>query len=132
MITLLNVVYLSLAILIIILVLMQKSKNSGFSSAIGGAGVIDSHYNKNKSKTFEGKLEIITRWLIILFILMSIVINVVINSRKPSDDTWKNNNQKTVDVQNNANTDNNTEVNKETEDNTQNINESNNDNNTQE
>ncbi|HBY20439.1 MAG: preprotein translocase subunit SecG [Clostridiales bacterium GWE2_32_10] len=77
--TILYGVYIVIIILLIIVILMQKSKTRGFGVMTGITAVGDSYYNKNKSKTKEGRLESLTKVGIFVFIVLAVVLNVMIN-----------------------------------------------------
>ncbi|HCC07723.1 MAG TPA: preprotein translocase subunit SecG [Clostridiales bacterium] len=83
--TVLYGVYLLITVFLIIIILMQKSKTRGFGVMTGITSVGDSYYNKNKSKTYEGKLESLTKVGIFVFIILAVVINVIINNQTTTD-----------------------------------------------
>ena len=62
------------SILLIILVLMQDSKQSGNVFT----GETDSYLSKNKSRTLEAKLALVTRILLIVLFVLVIAVNLVI------------------------------------------------------
>lgn len=78
--TILYGVYIVITVLLIGIILIQKSKTRGFGVTTGLANIGDSYYSKNKSKTYEGKLELFTKIGIFLFIVLAVVINFVINT----------------------------------------------------
>lgn len=63
------------SILITIVVLMQDSKQSGIS-ALGAQS--DSYFSKNKGKTLEAKLVSITRIFAVIFLLVTVAMNLII------------------------------------------------------
>ena len=64
-----------LAIQIAVMVVAQEGKEAGFGGAFTGqAG--DTYYSKNKRHTVEGKLEIITTVLGVLFFIGAMVLNL--------------------------------------------------------
>ncbi len=67
--TILFMVYLLISLLIIILVLAQKSKDNGFSTAMASSN------DSPRGNTFERKMQNWTKYLVILYILLSISIN---------------------------------------------------------
>lgn len=69
----LTVIYIIDCLLLLILVLMQEGKSQGLG-AIGGGN--ESYWTKNKSRSREGKLVIFTTVLAVLFILLSVVLNL--------------------------------------------------------
>ena len=62
------------SILLIILVLMQDSKQSGNVFT----GETDSYLSKNKSRTLEAKLALVTRILLIILFVLVIAVNLII------------------------------------------------------
>lgn len=63
------------SILIIILVVMQDSKQSGLSAMTGQS---DSYLSKNKGKTLESKLVMITKVFVIAFFVLTVGMNLII------------------------------------------------------
>lgn len=63
------IAYVVVSILIIILVLAQKAKDNGFSTMTGGR----SKDGREVGKTFDKKLQVWTTWLVVLYIILSIV-----------------------------------------------------------
>ena len=71
-----TVVYFIVAIIIIILALMQTKDDSGLSSTITGSST-NNFYEKNKSRTKEGKLK---RWTVInsiIFAILTVVLGIL-------------------------------------------------------
>ena len=68
--TLVTIIFM-LICLVIIVVMMQESKNSGFG-ALSGQVDSDSYVRKNRGRTKEGKLERITAILGFLFFVVAI------------------------------------------------------------
>lgn len=61
---------------VIVVVLFQSGKNSGLSASIsGGAG--DSFLARNKAKTLDAKLAKATKWIGALFIVLTLVLNIL-------------------------------------------------------
>ena len=57
-----------LSIIIIAVVLLQEGRSQNLSGAITGGA--DSFVGKSKGRTIEGKLERLTKWLIVLFFIV--------------------------------------------------------------
>ena len=55
------------------IVLMQEGKSAGLGAISGAA---DTYWGKNKGRSMEGMLVKVTRVLVILFLLISIVLNI--------------------------------------------------------
>lgn len=67
--TIITVIYFIVAIAVIILALMQSKDDAGLSSTITGSST-NNFYEKNKSRTREGKLK---KWTVILSIVFAIL-----------------------------------------------------------
>lgn len=65
-----------LAIGVIILISMQKNDDQGLSGTITGAGA-NNFLDKNKGKTFEGKLKKYTIIFGIAFVIVTIALNII-------------------------------------------------------
>lgn len=63
------------SILIIVIVLMQDSKQSGMSAMTGQS---ESYLSKNKSRTLESKLGKITKILTVVFFVLTVAVNLII------------------------------------------------------
>ena len=72
----LGVVLMLTAVLITVLVLMQKSNDDGLSGAIVG-GSADTFYGKNKGRTNEAKLAKITKILAVVFFVLVLGTSIV-------------------------------------------------------
>lgn len=66
-----TVAYIIICIALVIVVLMQEGKTSGLGALSGAA---DSYWSKNKGRSQEGMLVKITRVLVILFVVLSVVL----------------------------------------------------------
>ena len=60
---------------IILAVLFQSGKSAGLSGAIGG--VADTFMAKGKAKTFDAKLAKATKWIGAVFILLTLLLNIL-------------------------------------------------------
>ena len=72
----LGIILMVLAAVMSVLVLMQSGKEKSLSGTIAGAG--ESFFSKNKGKTKEKTLSIITTILSIIFVILAIVFVIVI------------------------------------------------------
>lgn len=72
----LTVIYVLLGVAISIVILMQEGKSNGLGSAIGG--MADSYWSKNKGRSMEGALEHFTRYGAIIFMLITLILNVLL------------------------------------------------------
>ncbi len=71
--TFLTIVFVIVAIVLTIVVLMQEGKSAGLGTISGAA---DTYWGKNKGRSMEGKLELITKILAAAFFILAIVINI--------------------------------------------------------
>ena len=70
----LSVIYIIICVVITVVILLQERKQAGLTGAISGAA--ESYWGKNKGRSMEGKLEKITKVMIVLFFVLSIVLNM--------------------------------------------------------
>lgn len=69
-------IYFVVSFSLIILALLQSKEDSGLSSTITGGGA-NNFFEKNKSRTKEGKQKRMTVILSIIFVLLTIVLGIV-------------------------------------------------------
>ena len=62
-------------LIVIAVVLIQSGKSAGLSGAIGG--MADSFMSKNKAKSLDAKLARATKWVGAVFILLTLVLNML-------------------------------------------------------
>ena len=60
--------------IITVVILLQEGKEAGLTGAISGAA--ESYWGMNKGRSLEGKLEKITKICIVLFFVLSIILNM--------------------------------------------------------
>ena len=72
----LGIILMVLAAVVSVLVLLQSGKEKSLSGTIAGAG--ESFFSKNKGKTKEKTLSIITTILSIIFVILAVVFVIVI------------------------------------------------------
>ena len=72
----LGVVLLILSISIIVLVLLQEGKSAGLSGAIAGGA--ETFFGKNKSRTMESKLVLITKIVAISFFVLALIATLLL------------------------------------------------------
>lgn len=58
---------------LIVVILFQSGKRSGLSGAIAGGA--DTFMTKNKAKTWDARLAKMTKWVAIVFVLLTLVLN---------------------------------------------------------
>ena len=71
--TVLTVVFIIICIALTVIILLQEGKSAGLGAISGAA---DTYWGKNKGRSMEGMLVMVTRVLVILFLLISIVLNI--------------------------------------------------------
>ena len=69
----LTVIYILICVALVILVLMQEGKTAGLGAISGAA---ESYWGKNKGRSMEGMLVKVTRILVVLFIVISAILNI--------------------------------------------------------
>ena len=68
----LSIIYFILALALIAVVMLQSGKSSGLSGAIGGGS--DTFLSKNKAKSTDARLARMTKWVAIVFMILTVVI----------------------------------------------------------
>ena len=71
----LTVIQVLLSLALVAIVMLQSGKSAGLSGAISGAA--DTFLSKNKAKTIDAKLAKATKWVAILWVLLTLVLCVV-------------------------------------------------------
>ena len=71
--TILTIVFIIISVVLAAIVLMQEGKAAGLGAISGAA---ETYWGKNKGRSMEGALVKITRWLVVLFILIAIILNI--------------------------------------------------------
>ena len=71
----LTVIQVLAAVFLICVVLLQSGKNAGLSGAIAGAA--DSFLSKNKSGTWDAKLAKGTKYVAIVFMVLTLVLSLI-------------------------------------------------------
>jgi preprotein translocase subunit SecG len=69
-----TVLYVLICIALVVIVLFQESKSQGLSGSING--IAETYWGKNKGRSMEGALEKGTKLLAVLFIVLSVVLNL--------------------------------------------------------
>ncbi len=64
---------------LVALILMQKKQAAGFTSAIGGMGSSggQTYWDKNKKNSIEGKLELYTKIVAVVYVLLILASNFI-------------------------------------------------------
>lgn len=71
----LTVIFLIVSIAMVVIVLLQEGKSAGLTSSISGAS--ETFWGRNKGRSMEGKLEKVTKYAAILFLVLALVINMI-------------------------------------------------------
>ena len=70
--TILTIVFVLICVALTVIVLLQEGKTAGINGAVGGGS--DTFLSKNKAKTWNAKLARWTKWVAIVFIVLTLVI----------------------------------------------------------
>lgn len=70
----LTIIFILVCIALTVIVLAQEGKDAGLGSL--GGGLSETYWGKNKSRSWEGKLIKITKYLAIGFILLAVILNL--------------------------------------------------------
>ena len=74
--TILLLVYILVCCVLTVIVLMQEGKQAGLTGAISGAA--ETYWGKNKGRARDGGLELATRILAVVFVVLSLILNLKI------------------------------------------------------
>ncbi|MBQ3405539.1 MAG: preprotein translocase subunit SecG [Oscillospiraceae bacterium] len=70
-----TIIQLISCLVLVVVVLMQSGKRSGLSGAIAGAA--DTFLVKNKARTVDAKLAKATKWVALVFVVLTLALNIV-------------------------------------------------------
>ena len=73
---LITILQLLCGLAIIVMTMFQSGKNAGLSGVIGG-GSSDSFLAKNKSKGLDAKLAASTKWIALVWIVLTLALSLV-------------------------------------------------------
>ena len=71
--TILTIVFIIISLVITVVILMQEGKQAGLGSIAGAA---DTYWGKNKGRSMEGMLVKITKYCVVVFLLLAVVLNL--------------------------------------------------------
>ena len=71
----LTIIQLLACLFLIAVVLLQSGKRSGLSGAIAGGA--DTFMTKTKAKSMDAKLAMWTKWVALLFAVLTLVLNLI-------------------------------------------------------
>lgn len=69
-----TVLFILVSIAIVGIVLVQDGESGGLTGSISGGG--ETFWSKNKNRSAEGKIQKVTRYLIIAFMVLALVLNL--------------------------------------------------------
>lgn len=71
----LSVIYFLVALALVAIVMLQSGKSAGLSGAIAGGA--DTFLSKNKAKSLDAKLAKMTKWVAILWIVITLALSLI-------------------------------------------------------
>lgn len=71
----LTVVDVIAAVFLTAVIMLQSGKSAGLSGAIAGGA--DTFLSKNKAKTWDSKLAKLTKWVALLFVVLTLVLSLI-------------------------------------------------------
>lgn len=71
--TVVTVIFILICLALTVIILMQEGKSAGLGAIAGAA---DTYWGKNKGRSMEGMLVKVTRVLVVLFMVISAVLNI--------------------------------------------------------
>jgi len=69
----LTIIFILVSVALAVIILMQEGKSAGLGAISGAA---ETYWGKNKGRSIEGKLEMITKILAVAFIVLAIILNL--------------------------------------------------------
>ena len=72
----LAIVFILVSIAVVGIVLIQEGESGGLAGSISGGG--ETFWSKNKDRSAEGKIEKVTKYLVIAFMVLALVLNLPI------------------------------------------------------
>lgn len=71
----LTIIQLISGLVVTVVVLMQSGKSAGLSGAIAGGA--ETFLSKGKAKSLDAKLAKATKWVALVFVLLTLVLNLI-------------------------------------------------------
>ncbi len=68
----LSIIYFIVSLVLVAIVMLQSGKSAGLSSAIAGGA--DTFLSKNKSKSTDARLARMTKWVAVVFMVLTLVV----------------------------------------------------------
>ena len=72
-----TIIQVLLCLALIAVVMLQSGKSAGLSGAIAGGA--DTFLSKNKAKSLDAKLAKMTKWVAILWVLLTLALSIIPN-----------------------------------------------------
>lgn len=69
----LTIIFILVSVVLSAIVLMQEGKSAGLGVISGAA---ETYWGKNKGRSMEGKLEKLTKWLAVAFMIIAVLLNM--------------------------------------------------------
>ena len=70
-----SIIYFIVSLALVAIVMLQSGKSAGLSGAIAGGA--DTFLSKNKAKTADARLAKMTKWVAILWIVITLVLSLI-------------------------------------------------------
>ena len=70
-----SILFLIASLFLIVVILFQSGKSAGLSGAISGGA--DTFLGKGKGKSLDAKLAKATKWFALVFVLLTLVLNLI-------------------------------------------------------
>ena len=70
----LTFLFVAICLFLSVVILLQEGKSAGLSGSI--SGMADSYWGKNKSRSMEGKLEKMTKYGALLWLVLAFILNL--------------------------------------------------------
>ena len=70
----LTVVFILVSVAVVGIVLIQDGESGGLTGSISGGG--ETFWSKNKDRSAEGQIEKVTKYLVVAFMVLSLLLNL--------------------------------------------------------
>ena len=71
----LTIIQVLVGVALVAVVMLQSGKSAGLSGAISGG--MDTFLSRNKAKTWDSKLAKMTKWVALLFVVLTLVVSLI-------------------------------------------------------
>ena len=72
----LTIAFIVISVAVVGIVLIQEGESGGLTGSISGGG--ETFWSKNKDRSAEGKIEKVTKYLVIAFMVLALLLNLPI------------------------------------------------------